>query len=230
MASEENPRSTTVTTRPSRQPRSPSLTSGRIALVVGVAGPAPAAHRDAFAGHGQPDDDLRQIRAVVLGVPVAAERVVAVSRVAFEVGGGGVEEQQVDLEVEQVGDGEEHRFLHLGLGVGVDQEVHRPIGLVLVHRLQPGDRDVAGGPLGGGQLEAGSMARLATSANSTRSTSVREPAPAQHRARGRGRRPAGCHSPSSSQAAPVGRGRHDLAAPSAGGQPAPRRPSASSPR
>ena len=33
--------------------------------------------------------------------------------VAFEVGGGGVEEQQVDLKVEQVGDGEEHRLLHL---------------------------------------------------------------------------------------------------------------------
>ncbi len=36
--------------------------------------------------------------------------------VAFEVGAGGVEEQQVDLEVEQVGDGEEHRLLHLRLG------------------------------------------------------------------------------------------------------------------
>jgi hypothetical protein len=32
--------------------------------------------------------------------------------VAFEVGAGGVEEQQVDLEVEQVRDGEEHRLLH----------------------------------------------------------------------------------------------------------------------
>ena len=60
----------------------------------------------------------------------------------LEVGGGGVEQQQVDLEVEQVGDGEEHRLLHLGLGVGLDQQVHRPVRLVLIHRLQPGDRDV----------------------------------------------------------------------------------------
>ena len=40
----------------------------------------------------------------------------------------------------------------LALGVGLDEQVHRPVGLVLVHRVEPGDRDVAGCPLGGGQL------------------------------------------------------------------------------
>jgi hypothetical protein len=37
---------------------------------------------------------------------------------------GGVEEQQVDTEVEQMGEGEEHRLLHLG--VGLDQQVISP--------------------------------------------------------------------------------------------------------
>src|SRR5213076_1746631 len=52
--------------------------------------------------------------------------------VAFEVGGGGGEEQQVDLQVEQVGDREAHRLLHLGLRVGLHQQVHRPVRLVVV--------------------------------------------------------------------------------------------------
>jgi hypothetical protein len=63
--------------------------------------------------------------------------VVGVFGVGLEVGRGRVEEQQIDLQVEKVGDGEEHRFLHLGLGVRLHQQVHRPIRLVLVHLIQP---------------------------------------------------------------------------------------------
>ena len=129
------------------------LDLGQYGLVVGVAGPAPTPHRDPFLGHGQPDHDLGQVGAVVLGMPVSAERTVAfLLGVAFEVGGGGVEQQHVDLQVQQVGDGEEHRLLHPGLGVCLHQQVHRPVGLVLIHHLQPGDRDVMADPLRGGQL------------------------------------------------------------------------------
>jgi hypothetical protein len=83
----------------------------------------------------------------------AAEPVGAVVfAVALEEGGGGVEEQQVDLEVEQVGGGEEHRLLHPGLGVGGHQQVHRPVRLVVVHASKPGDGRVLAGPLGRRQL------------------------------------------------------------------------------
>jgi hypothetical protein len=121
--------------------------------IVAVAGPAPHPHRNALLGHGQSDHDLRQVVAMVLGVPVHPERVIArLLGVAFEIGGGGVEEQQVDLEIEQIRHGEEHRLLHLGLRVRFHQQVHRPIRLVLVHPRQPVDRDVTHRPLGGGQL------------------------------------------------------------------------------
>ena len=86
-------------------------------------------------------------------MPVDTERVLAaLLGVAFEVGAGGVEEQQVDLEVKQVGDGEEHRLLHLGLGVGLHQQVHRAVSLVLIHRLQAVDGHVVAGPLRRRQL------------------------------------------------------------------------------
>src|SRR5829696_2126057 len=90
---------------------------GKQGLVLGVAGPAPTPHRDAGPGDRQPDHDLGQVVTVVLGLAVAAEALpastvavavaglVVVFVVGFEVGRGGVEEQQVDLEVEQVGDG-----------------------------------------------------------------------------------------------------------------------------
>ena len=57
-------------------------------------------------------------------------------------------------QVEQVGHREEHRLLHRGGGVGLDQQVHRPIRLIVGQRVQPGDRHVQGGPLGRGQLRA----------------------------------------------------------------------------
>ena len=55
-------------------------------------------------------------------------------------------------QVEQVGDGEEHRFLHARVGVSLDEQVHRPIRLILVHSVQAGDRDVVAGPVGRGEL------------------------------------------------------------------------------
>jgi hypothetical protein len=89
---------------------------------------------------------------VVLGVPIPAEPALALVGIAFEVGARGIEEKQVDLEVEQVRHGEEHCFLDLGLGVSLHQQVHRPIRLVLIHPVQARDRHVVSGPLRGGEL------------------------------------------------------------------------------
>ena len=125
-------------------------------LVVGVPGPDPDPHRDPLAGDREPDHDLGQVGPVILRVPEHAEAGLAAfalfGLVPFEVGRGRVEEQQVDLEVQEVGAGEEHRLLHLRLGVGRREHVHRPVGLVLVHRLQTRDVHIGRGPLGRGQL------------------------------------------------------------------------------
>jgi len=49
--------------------------------------------------------------------------------VGLPVGRGGVEEQQIDLEIQQVGYPKEHALLQLRQG-GV-QEVHRPVALIV---------------------------------------------------------------------------------------------------
>jgi len=129
-------------------------------LVVGVAGPDPHPHRDPLAGDRQPDHDLRQVGAVVLRVPERPKRRLLLLVVGgavwlgFEVGRGRVEEEQVDLEIQEVGAGEEDRLLHLRLRVGLDQQVKRAVGLVVVHPRKTGDRRVLGGPLGCRQLRA----------------------------------------------------------------------------
>jgi len=71
-----------------------------------------------LAGDGEADDDLRQIGAMVLGVPVGAKRRLAlgagrVGFVALEVRAGGVEEQQDDLEAQQVRAREEYLWLYI---------------------------------------------------------------------------------------------------------------------
>ncbi len=42
--------------------------------------------------------------------------------------------------------------MDLGLSVGLDQQIHRPIRLIIVHRLEPRQGDIVGDPFGGGQL------------------------------------------------------------------------------
>ena len=125
-------------------------------LVVRVARPDPHPDRDPLARDRKADHDLRQIGAVVLGVPERPEPRSAVKTllglVALEVGRGRVEEQQVDLEVQQVGDREEDRLLHPGLAVGRAQHVHRPVGLVLVHPGEPRDVHVVASPVRGREL------------------------------------------------------------------------------
>jgi hypothetical protein len=93
-------------------------------LVRGVAGEGETAHGDPLLGDRQPDHHLRQVRPLVLALPEAAKVVLCLGR-DLEIDRGGVEQDQVDLQVEQVGDLKEH--LALDLLVAVQQEVHRPV-------------------------------------------------------------------------------------------------------
>ena len=117
--------------------------------VGGVAGEGPDPDGDPLLRHGEADHHLRAVVAVVLGVTEAAEVVVVL---ALEVGGGRVEQDHVDVEVQQVGDGEED--LPLERLVGVEEEVHRPVeDLGVVSQLDHlGNGDVVGRPLQGGEL------------------------------------------------------------------------------
>jgi len=81
-------------------------------------------------------------------VVVAGHRFVGV--VQFEVGGGGVEEQQVDLEVEQVRDLVKHRTFQVV--AHVVEPVHRPVADIVADLGQPVDVHVMGDPVRGGQL------------------------------------------------------------------------------
>ena len=151
--------------------RAPEPPAGQIGLdllderlVVAVARPDPDPHRDPLAGDREPDHDLRQVGPVILRVaeppqPALVGRSSLVVEVDLEVGRGGVEEDHVDLEVQQVGDREEDRLLH-PLRAG-EQEVHRPVQLVVGDRLDPGDDDVAAEPAGRLQLRGRLQAALA---------------------------------------------------------------------
>ena len=77
----------------------------------------------------------------------------------LEVRRGGVEEDHVDLEVEQVRDREEHRLLH-PLGAG-EEEVHRPVQLVVCDLLDPGENNIAADPPGRLELRRRLQAALA---------------------------------------------------------------------
>jgi hypothetical protein len=139
-------------------------------------GPGPDADRDPVPRDGHPDHDLRQVIAGVLRLAEGTEPdlirglavlfsgcavvrqeaalVVAgdgfVGLLQLEVGAGGVEEQQVDLEVEEVSDLVEHPLLQV---VGhLVEPVHRPVAGVVVGGRQALDMRVVCDPVRGGQL------------------------------------------------------------------------------
>jgi len=88
----------------------------------------------------------------------------------LEVGAGGIEEQQVHLEVQQVRD--LVKDLPLLRILDLVQPVHRPVARVISGLGQPVDPGLAAHPAAAASLEDGSRARLATSANSTRSAAA----------------------------------------------------------
>ncbi len=128
-------------------------------------------------GDRHPHDDLRQVGTRILGLAVAAEggllhftaglaigagtgaaavfvpgqHLIGVP--GLEIGRGGVEEQQVDLEVQQVGQVVVHLLAEVVFH-GV-QLVHRPVAGVVADLGKAVDVHVAGHPLGGGQLAGG---------------------------------------------------------------------------
>jgi hypothetical protein len=81
-------------------------------------------------------------------VLVAPDRLVGLF--GLEVGGGGVEEDQVDFQVEQVRHGVEHPAGQLVLHG--DEPVHGAVAGVVGHLRKSGQVHVVGDPRGGGQL------------------------------------------------------------------------------
>jgi hypothetical protein len=140
-----------------------------IAVSGGVAGEAPAAHRDPVPGDRHRDHHLRQIGPVVLGVAegapaglvragelVVGARIgqlgVAVGGLDLPVGARGVHEHDVQIKIQQVGDrGEDLRG---DLVEGVEEEVHRPVGLIIAEPRAALDRHPLGDPPGRRELAA----------------------------------------------------------------------------
>ena len=139
-------------------------------LVALAAGKGPAAHRDTVAGDRHCDHHLGQVVAVVLGLaePASpaldrlADSVVdlrfgpqvgpLVGAVDLPVGGGGVDEDDVDVQVEQVRDRVEDP--RRDLIERIQQEIHGRVRGVVAEPETVGDRDPLGHPTGGGQLAA----------------------------------------------------------------------------
>ncbi len=108
---------------------------------------------------GLSNHDLRQVGPAVLGVAVSAQptrRLLLVGgffAVASKSRCWWVSNNSRSTSRWQVRDGEEHRLLHLRLGVGLDQRsIARYAWSFLIHAVQAADRGVARGPLGRGQL------------------------------------------------------------------------------
>jgi len=114
-------------------------------LVTGISRPGPTLYRNTTACDGKADDDLGELRMVVLAVlapfPVSQMhrlftgfiRLDEIGILPFdlEVGGGGVDEQQVDFQVEQIGDRMEDGLLqHIRVLL---QEVHRTVQVLRIH-------------------------------------------------------------------------------------------------
>jgi len=150
-------------------------------LVGGIAGEGPAAYRDPLPRHGHADHHLGEVGALVLGVPAEAphggftraalrlarrrrgdpclllvqvlgELDVRVGGARLEVGGGGVHEDHVAVQVQQTGGARKDAFRDLG--EGGEQEVHGAVGGVVGERRAAGERDTLGRPARGRELRA----------------------------------------------------------------------------
>ncbi|MEW6033141.1 MAG: hypothetical protein AB1645_09760, partial [Bacillota bacterium] len=98
-------------------------------LVRRVPRPHPGPHRYPRPGHREADHHLRQVGALVLAkAPLAKAFLALVLPLDLEEGARGVQEDEVDLQIEEVG----HRGedAELDLLRGLEQEVHGPVELV----------------------------------------------------------------------------------------------------
>ena len=95
---------------------------------------------------------LDRLAGAVVGLRFRVEVGEFVGDVDLPVGGGGVDEDDVDVQVQQVRDRVEDR--RGDLAQGVEQKVHHPIGRVVGKPGTVGDRDPLGHPPCGGQLAA----------------------------------------------------------------------------
>jgi hypothetical protein len=125
-----------------------ALDCGRIRS---IARKHPTAHRQPLAGNRQCHHDLGRPRPV-LGPPEAAQLILVVF-VDGEGAGGGVIEEEIHLELEEVCGVEEHRLLDLG-GLGV-KRVHRRVEVVLGQLLGPRQVDRLAPALPDPQLRLG---------------------------------------------------------------------------
>ena len=138
--------------RPTNQRHQRSNWTVRLARLEGDA--VPTEHVAVAPGAG-----ARLVRAggVVLD-DILAEVGQLVRAVDLPVGGGGVDEHDVQVQVEQVRDrGEDLRG---DLLERVEQEVHAPVGLIVAQRRQPRDGHILGHPPAAGQLRAGFQGAL----------------------------------------------------------------------
>jgi len=100
--------------------------------VRGIARQGPALHRDALLGHGKADDHLGQVRTVVLGMAIPPQAAF-VLLVPLDVRARGIEEEQVHLQVQQVGGGEEDLLVDV-LRV-FQQDIHGPVEVLQLDGL-----------------------------------------------------------------------------------------------
>ena len=96
-------------------------------------------------GLGQPPAAARRVLIILVG-----QAGLVVVELDLEVRRGRVEEDDVDLAVEQVGDREEDRLLHARRAL--QQEVHRAVQAVVRQLADAGQRDLPGRPARGLQL------------------------------------------------------------------------------
>ena len=114
-----------------------------------VARQHPAANRDALAGDRKTDSHLGQIIALLLGLAVSLQ-LRGPRLIYLEIGIGGIEKDQINRQIKQVGRRPED-FLLNGFSV-LEQKIHGPVKVLNLKRLMVAKENLIGRPLLDGQL------------------------------------------------------------------------------
>ena len=123
----------------------------------------PVSHRQAIARHRQPNDDLRGITAAIFRHPPFARRLIGLGTcrhaafhqiviaialihlVDFKMQGGGIVEDQLHIQVEQIGEAEIQRLLNLFFMSF--KHIHGAVEMVQIERVRSFNTDVLTQPL-----------------------------------------------------------------------------------